>query len=624
MSNKDLSATAAFQNLLKTLCLSEFPCGIGSWRNPKDKFADGQYSITMKDYGVQHEKMEVLQEYLHSGTWDVDTSWSEEAASLRQIAVSEPWKISKKFVWQYFKTLRLIDKEINDLDPGMKNLENLEELTLSVNKLEKIVSDRLPPKIKVLELCYNNLQTVSSICKHPPALLHLGLSYNLLASSQEYKYFTAEFWPSLMSLDLSYNDLVELVELVEKLSTLPRLQNLVLLGNPLSLIPGYRGHVIDAMRNLMIFDNIHVSADEKHHFKGLGKKKELILDEAQVVISIGDLKGIPMPDEMKEDDERPEFPVITTTYSVKYEMLQEENENSKETTDGIQRMTSVSWHPDTEIPEENEEEIEAAEIYTESSKKMTSSYKTKSLEWDEEGIHVDYKNIHATDELVGLRDFLKEGIKFVVLQEQVHHWPATPVEDIGETPTTPDGKKGKKDGGKETPSKKGKDAKGKDKGGKGGSAKDKGKKKTGKDSTVDMRSDPPIVTEVGSYVIPLNSFVDGESEFKKTCHCGGGPMPAVTIDESATPAVPKPEQSKATPGKAGRKKSPSPERNNKSRKGSAGKKGASRGVDKNRPPSNTSVNSEDERMKLPAPITLSVNIELIRWKTAADSMKQLY
>nr|XP_039249055.1 leucine-rich repeat-containing protein 43-like [Styela clava] len=618
MSNKDLNATAAFQDLLKTLCLSEFPCGIGSWRNPKDKFAEGQYSITMKDYGVQHEKMEVLQEYLHSGTWDVDTSWSEEAASLRQLAVSEPWKINKKFIWHYFKTLRLIDKEIVDLDPGMKNLVNLEELTLSVNKLEKILSDRLPPKIKVLELCYNKLQTVSSICKHPPALLHLGLSYNLLASTQEYKYFTAEFWPSLMSLDLSYNNLIELVELVEKLSTLPKLQNLVLLGNPLSLIPGYRGHVIDAIRNLMIFDDTHVSADEKHHFKGLGKKKELILDEAQLVISIADLKGIPMPEELKEDDERPEFPVITTTYVVKYEMLLEEDEVRKGTADDIQRMTSVSWHPDTDIPEENENE---EDVLTQSSKRMITTYKTQSLEWDEEGIHIGYKNLHVTDELVGLRDFLKEGIKFVILQEKVHHWPATPIEDDGESPLTPDPKKNKKDGGKDTPAKKGKDAKGKDKGGKGGSAKDKGKKKTGKDSSADMKSDPPIITEIGSYVIPLNSFVEGESEFKKTCHCGGGPMPAVTIDESATPAIPKVDATKSTPGKG--KKSPSPDRNTKSRKGSAGKKGASRGADKNRPPSNTSENSEDERMKLPPPITLSVDIELIRWKTAADSMKQL-
>jgi len=65
------------------------------------------------------------------------------------------------------------------------------------------------------------------------------------------------------------------------------------------LIPGYRGHVVDALKQLTIFDDTNVTADEKHHFKGLGKKKELILDEALCTVSIGKLSGIPMPDEMK-------------------------------------------------------------------------------------------------------------------------------------------------------------------------------------------------------------------------------------------------------------------------------------------------------------------------------------
>lgn len=56
------------------------------------------------------------------------------------------------------------------------------------------------------------------------------------------------------------------------------------------------------MKNLMIFDDIHITADEKHHYKGLGKKKELILDEAQVLISLGEIKGIPTPEDMKVSD----------------------------------------------------------------------------------------------------------------------------------------------------------------------------------------------------------------------------------------------------------------------------------------------------------------------------------
>ena len=83
----------------------------------------------------------------------------------------------------------------------------------------------------------------------------------------------------------------------------------------------------------------------------------------------------------------------------------------------------------------------------------------------------------------------------------------------------------------------------------------------------------------------------------------------------------KPDTSKSTPGKAGRKKSPQPERNSKSVKASTSKKGT-RGLDKQRPSSNTSINGEDDKLALPPPITLSVKVDLIRWKTAADSLKQ--
>lgn len=39
------------------------------------------------------------------------------------------------------------------------------------------------------------------------------------------------------------------------------------------LIPGYRGYVVDSLKKLFILDDIRISADEKHHFKGLAKRK---------------------------------------------------------------------------------------------------------------------------------------------------------------------------------------------------------------------------------------------------------------------------------------------------------------------------------------------------------------
>ena len=39
------------------------------------------------------------------------------------------------------------------------------------------------------------------------------------------------------------------------------------------LVPGYRGYVVDSLRNLSYLDDVNISADEKHHFKGLSKRK---------------------------------------------------------------------------------------------------------------------------------------------------------------------------------------------------------------------------------------------------------------------------------------------------------------------------------------------------------------
>ena len=41
----------------------------------------------------------------------------------------------------------------------------------------------------------------------------------------------------------------------------------------LQLIPSYRGYTIDSLRQLGVMDDIHISADEKHHFKGLARRR---------------------------------------------------------------------------------------------------------------------------------------------------------------------------------------------------------------------------------------------------------------------------------------------------------------------------------------------------------------
>lgn len=78
------------------------------------------------------------------------------------------------------------------------------------------------------------------------------------------------FRPNLVSLDLGFNDLTDLQSMVASLRTLQYLRLLVLQGNPLALVPYYRGFTIDSLSGLCVLDDITVASSEKHQFRGLG------------------------------------------------------------------------------------------------------------------------------------------------------------------------------------------------------------------------------------------------------------------------------------------------------------------------------------------------------------------
>lgn len=75
--------------------------------------------------------------------------------------------------------------------------------------------------------------------------------------------------PHLVSLDLGFNDLTDLQGMVGGLGSLRHLRLLVLQGNPLALVPYYRGLTVDSLARLCVLDDITVSPSEKHQFRGL-------------------------------------------------------------------------------------------------------------------------------------------------------------------------------------------------------------------------------------------------------------------------------------------------------------------------------------------------------------------
>uniref|UniRef100_A0A8B9UUM6 Leucine rich repeat containing 43 n=1 Tax=Anas zonorhyncha TaxID=75864 RepID=A0A8B9UUM6_9AVES len=314
---------------LRLLGLRDFPCGLGSWN--KSRFGahtspSGQEED--EDLPLGEESPQALMELLRDpcSPWALPPGCSPEDQQLRDMAVQVPQLVSGTRILQVFRSLRIVGKDVSAVDEDLLQLQHLEELILCANQISRVTSANLPRTLKVLELCCNTVADLQELCSQPPPQLqHLGLGYNRLCGPSQDKYLTADFWPNLVSLDLSFNNLTELLELVSQLSSLQKLRVLVLQGNPLALIPAYRGFVVDGLPQLSVLDDIHIEPDERHQFHGLARQPgELIRSEAQVVVSIGKIKGVPDPSTLQELEVDTKAAAITYSYCVTYEFAEGE------------------------------------------------------------------------------------------------------------------------------------------------------------------------------------------------------------------------------------------------------------------------------------------------------------
>ncbi|XP_036382154.1 leucine-rich repeat-containing protein 43-like [Megalops cyprinoides] len=333
MSSKTVSS--AFEDLLRSLCLQDFPCGMGSWSKPRKKGReDWSWGYTEQDEGTGGsvlEEQEDLIELLTSplSPWRQEESWSPQATALRQLSIRTPARLSDSFIHEYFRTLRIVDKGVSVIDDGLLRFTKLEELVLTANYISDLPSVHFPKSLRVLELYGNQVSSLNSLCRHsPPRLQHLGLGCNKLGSSADTKFLTASFWPELVSLDLSWSGFVEQLALVDSLSTLPRLRTLALEGNPITLTPSYPGFILDSLPRLRFLDGNHVTPDDRHRFSGLAKRRDAVADEAVVTVTAHRIRGIPDPS-LTTDNSVAEFPVVTYSYLVTYEFLSPQPSGNK-------------------------------------------------------------------------------------------------------------------------------------------------------------------------------------------------------------------------------------------------------------------------------------------------------
>ncbi|NXT02230.1 LRC43 protein, partial [Jacana jacana] len=325
------SVSAAFWKHLRRLALQDFPCGLGSWnkscfdahRSPCRVQPGPDPAGQEETMPLGEESPEALMELLRDphSPWALPPGCSPQDQQLRETAVLAPELVRGSKVFQLFRSLRIIDKGVEEVDEGLLQFHQLEELILSTNQISRINSANLPRTLKqVLELCCNAVADLQDLCAHPPPeLQHLGLGYNRLCSPSQDKYLTAAFWPNLVSLDLSFNNFMDLLGLVSQLSSLQKLRVLVLQGNPLALVPTYRGFLVDSLPKLSILDDIHIEPDERHQFHGLARQPEQIRNEARVVVSIGEIKGVPDPSVQQQLEVGSKVPVVTYSYCVTYQ-----------------------------------------------------------------------------------------------------------------------------------------------------------------------------------------------------------------------------------------------------------------------------------------------------------------
>ncbi|NXK64203.1 LRC43 protein, partial [Sylvietta virens] len=344
------SVSAAFQEYLQHLGLQDFPCGFGSWVGvwggtaaghgtglplpllspcPQNKSRlNARRSRRAGPAGLEEavppgeETPEALLELLRDqhSPWALPPDCSPQDRLLREVAALAPELLRGSGVFQIVRSLRILDKGVEEVDEGLLRFQQLEELILSANNISRVTSAHLPRTLKFLELCFNAVDDLQDLCaRPPPELQHLGLGYNRLRGPSQEKHLTMDFWPNLVSLDLSFNILTDLLELVSQLSTLQNLHILVLQGNPLALIPTYRGFLVDSLPKLSILDDIHIWPEERQQFHGLARQPELTRSEARVVVSIGEMKGLPNPEAFQQLNVGSEGPVITYSYCVTYE-----------------------------------------------------------------------------------------------------------------------------------------------------------------------------------------------------------------------------------------------------------------------------------------------------------------
>uniref|UniRef100_A0A8C4KHM2 Leucine rich repeat containing 43 n=1 Tax=Dromaius novaehollandiae TaxID=8790 RepID=A0A8C4KHM2_DRONO len=516
------SASAAFREHLRRLGLQDFPCGavgtggaptpagpsLPARLSPQEPCPEARARPGPEDEESREGRLELLGG--QRSPWALPEGCGPEDQRLRQLAVRAPGLVRGSRLFLFFRVLRLVDKGVSGVDEGLLRFQHLEELVLSANRLSAVASANLPATLKVLELCGNAVGDLRDLCaRPPPRLQHLGLGYNCLRGASQHGYLTAAFWPNLVSLDLGFNALADLLGLLSELATLPKLRVLVLRGNPLALLPAYRGLVVDGLPGLAALDDAHVGPGEKHRCRGLagrpGEPGPLRRHEEAFLNNI--FFSLP---------EAAAVPVVTRSYYVTYELAAAEASEDGGGPEVAARLGLCCWllsrycnqtfpcggkvRPVGQCRGFGEERPLRQAPWCPHAVKV---FATPGKPWADP-LDCGYRREHAAPDLVGLKAFLEAGTVLSVVEEKVGAW------WHGAGGGTVPGEARPQHGAKARPHP----------GAPQGTVPGDKQKKKKKEKPCELHSDPPIRRTLGTGRVSLEALLATEALVATVCDLG--------------------------------------------------------------------------------------------------------
>lgn len=162
--------------------------------------------------------------------WHKEFAWSSNCDAIREAYIKNRRSLKIGTIEKYFTNLRFNNQNIEVIDDSLKRFSNLTDLVLAGNKIRSVEYSNLPTSLKLLDLSGNFLDGEQPIdCNSRLKLQHFGLAFNWIERFRA----EAPLCSTLVSLDLSHNQIRHLTVLIDQLVQLRVLKNLVLYGNPI-------------------------------------------------------------------------------------------------------------------------------------------------------------------------------------------------------------------------------------------------------------------------------------------------------------------------------------------------------------------------------------------------------